>query len=77
MGIMANPFYVDLGFTKTQIADIAKVFGFFMTIAGAFAGGVLAGGCTVGAGLSGMSTASLAALLHDHGAAVVVPRKGK
>ena len=34
MGIMANPFYLDLGFTKPQIANIAKVFGFFMTIAG-------------------------------------------
>ena len=41
MGIMANPFYLDLGFTKTEIANIAKIFGFFMSIAGSFAGGVL------------------------------------
>ncbi len=41
MGIMANPFYLDLGFTKPQIANIAKVFGFFMTIAGAALGGLL------------------------------------
>ena len=41
MGIMANPFYLDLGFSKPQIADITKVFGFFMTIAGAALGGLL------------------------------------
>lgn len=41
MGVMANPFYLDLGFSKTEIADISKVFGFFMTIVGATVGGVL------------------------------------
>ena len=41
MGIMANPFYLDLGFTIKQIADIGKVFGFFMTIFGTFLGGLL------------------------------------
>ncbi|WP_423897854.1 AmpG family muropeptide MFS transporter [Candidatus Pelagadaptatus aseana] len=41
MGIMANPFYLDLGFSKKEIADIGKVFGFFMTIAGSFLGGLL------------------------------------
>jgi len=40
MGVMANPFYLDLGFTKTEIAQITKVFGFFMTIAGSALGGV-------------------------------------
>ncbi len=40
MGVMANPFYLDLGFTKTQIAQITKVFGFFMTIAGSALGGL-------------------------------------
>ena len=40
MGIMANPFYLDLGFTKTQIAQIGKLYGFFMTIAGSFIGGL-------------------------------------
>jgi len=28
MGVMANPFYLDLGFSKKDIADISKVFGF-------------------------------------------------
>lgn len=41
MGVMANPFYLDLGFSKREIADITKIFGFFMTIAGAGLGGLL------------------------------------
>ncbi len=41
MGVMANPFYLDLGFSKTEIADVTKIFGFFMTIGGAALGGVL------------------------------------
>ena len=41
MGVMANPFYLDLGFSKIQIADVTKIFGFFMTIAGAALGGLL------------------------------------
>ncbi|MDD2801087.1 MAG: MFS transporter [Methylococcales bacterium] len=41
MGVMANPFYLDLGFSKKEIAEISKIFGFFMTIAGVAVGGVL------------------------------------
>lgn len=41
MGVMANPFYLDLGFSKKEIADVTKVFGFFMTIFGTSLGGVL------------------------------------
>jgi len=41
MGVMANPFYLDLGFSKTEIANVTKIFGFFMTIAGAALGGLL------------------------------------
>ena len=41
MGIMANPFYLDLGFTKTEIANIAKVFGFVMSVVGSFLGGAM------------------------------------
>jgi len=41
MGVMANPFYLDLGFSKIEIAEVSKVFGFFMTIAGSALGGVL------------------------------------
>ncbi|WP_413231699.1 AmpG family muropeptide MFS transporter [Marinobacter sp.] len=42
MGVMANPFYLDfMGFSKTQVADVTKIFGFFMTIAGSMIGGVM------------------------------------
>ena len=41
MGIMANPFYVDMGYTKDQVAAVSKVFGVVMTLVGAFVGGVL------------------------------------
>jgi PAT family beta-lactamase induction signal transducer AmpG len=38
---MANPFYVDMGYTKDEVAAVTKVFGVVMTLAGAFVGGVL------------------------------------
>ncbi len=41
MGIMANPFYVDMGYTKLEVANVTKVFGVIMTLVGAFIGGVL------------------------------------
>ena len=41
MGVMANPFYLDLGFTKAQIANIAAAFGLAMTLTGAALGGLL------------------------------------
>jgi PAT family beta-lactamase induction signal transducer AmpG len=41
MGIMANPFYLDMGYSKTDIANVAKIFGFFMSIAGSAVCGVL------------------------------------
>ncbi|WP_234198493.1 AmpG family muropeptide MFS transporter [Shewanella sp. AS1] len=41
MGIMANVFYVDMGFAKAEIATISKVYGLIMTLVGAGAGGVL------------------------------------
>jgi len=40
MGVMANPFYLDLGFSKIEIANVTKIFGFFMTITGAALGGL-------------------------------------
>ena len=40
MGIMANPFYLDLGFTKGDIARVSKVFGLIMTLVGSFVGGL-------------------------------------
>jgi MFS transporter, PAT family, beta-lactamase induction signal transducer AmpG len=41
MGVMANPFYLDLGFSKTEIANIAAAFGLAMTLTGAAVGGLL------------------------------------
>jgi PAT family beta-lactamase induction signal transducer AmpG len=34
-----NPFYLDLGFSKTEIAEVRKVFGVVMSMLGVFAGG--------------------------------------
>lgn len=41
MGVMANVFYIDLGFSKDEIASISKLFGLVMTLAGAGVGGLL------------------------------------
>jgi PAT family beta-lactamase induction signal transducer AmpG len=35
-----NPFYLDLGYSLTEIAEVRKIFGVFMTMLGVFAGGV-------------------------------------
>ena len=42
MGIMANPFYVDIGYTKAQVAAVTKIYGVLMTLLGAFVGGAMA-----------------------------------
>ncbi|PCJ31302.1 MAG: MFS transporter [Gammaproteobacteria bacterium] len=42
LGVIANVFYQDMGFTKTEIASVVKSFGLLMTIAGGFLGGLLA-----------------------------------
>ena len=42
LGVMANLFYQDMGFSKSEIASVAKTFGFLMTIGGGFIGGLLA-----------------------------------
>lgn len=41
MGTMANPFYLDIGFSKEQIANIAAAFGLAMTLLGAALGGLM------------------------------------
>jgi PAT family beta-lactamase induction signal transducer AmpG len=41
MGIMANPFYVDMGYTKMEVATVSKIYGVIMTLAGAFIGGAM------------------------------------
>lgn len=42
LGIMTGPFVRELGFSKTDIANIGKIFGFAATVAGGFAGAWLA-----------------------------------
>ena len=42
MGIMANPFYVDMGYSKDEVAAVTKIYGVIMTLVGAFVGGGLA-----------------------------------
>ena len=42
LGVIANLFYQDMGFSKSEIASVAKTFGLLMTIAGGFIGGLLA-----------------------------------
>ena len=41
MGIMANPFYVDMGYSKDEVAEVVKIYGVVMTLVGTFIGGVL------------------------------------
>ena len=81
MGIMANPFYVDMGYTKDEVAAVTKVYGVAMTLAGAFVGGVLSMRLGVmrvlmlGAVLSAASNllfAWLAGHGHDVGALIAV-----
>jgi len=41
MGVMSNPFYQEMGFTKDEVATVSKVYGVIMTIIGAGLGGLL------------------------------------
>lgn len=38
---MTMPFYLDMGFSKTEIGTVVKIFGFWATIAGSLIGGIL------------------------------------
>ena len=40
-GVMANPFYIEMGFSKAEIASISKLYGLVATLAGGFLGGLL------------------------------------
>ena len=42
LGVIANVFYFDMGYSKEEIATVTKVFGIWMTILGGFLGGALA-----------------------------------
>ncbi len=38
---MSTPFYLDMGFSKSEIGTVVKLFGFWATLAGGFIGGLL------------------------------------
>jgi PAT family beta-lactamase induction signal transducer AmpG len=38
---ITTPFYLDIGFSKTEIGAVVKLFGFWATVAGSLAGGIL------------------------------------
>ena len=40
LGILANPFYDDIGFTKSQVASVAKLYGLWVALIGIAGGGV-------------------------------------
>ena len=42
LGNMANPFYIETGFSTTEIGIISKTWGFFATVAGGIVGGAFA-----------------------------------
>ncbi|MDB5869068.1 MAG: major facilitator superfamily 1 [Polaromonas sp.] len=81
MGIMANPFYVDMGYTKDEVATVTKIYGVIMTLVGAFLGGALAMrfgvmkvlmlGAVLSAG-SNLMFAWLGSRGHDVGALILV-----
>ncbi len=74
-GVMANPLYIDLGFTKSDIATVSKLYGVWIGIAGAFGGGVavarlgLMPSLILG-GLAASSSHLTLALLAAHGASL-------
>lgn len=79
-GVMSSPFYVDLGFTKTEIATVTKLFGLWATIIGGLLGGLLVGrvgvlrGLMIGGILQMVSNISYVALAwagHDVSALAV------
>jgi PAT family beta-lactamase induction signal transducer AmpG len=40
-GVMANPFYIDHGYTLKQVATVVKFFGLFATLGGVLIGGLI------------------------------------
>lgn len=75
MASMANPLYIDLGFSKPQIANISGVYGLLMILLGAMAGGTVVARYglmrpLLVAAVLVSSTNLLFAWLADHGASV-------
>jgi len=78
--VLVNPFYLELGFSKIEIASVTKVFGLAATIAGGLIGGILVGRLGILRGLlvtgvlqmvSNLAYVALAAAGHDIGMLMV------
>ena len=41
LGVMTNPFYIDLGFSKSEIAEVYKIIWCTCTWVGLFVGGIM------------------------------------
>jgi PAT family beta-lactamase induction signal transducer AmpG len=41
VSVVANPFYIEMGFSKIEIANVSKIFGLAATLIGAFIGGII------------------------------------
>jgi len=63
MGVMANPFYHDIGFTKEQVAAVTKVYGLVMTLLGGMVGGALTLRVGIARMMWGAAAASSASIL--------------
>ncbi|GAA5002967.1 AmpG family muropeptide MFS transporter [Pseudoluteimonas lycopersici] len=71
MGVAANTFYLDMGFTLDQIALVSKLYGVIMTMLGAVLAGVLIRRMGVAKTmLLGLVALSVANLLYAHMAAI-------
>ena len=75
-GVMAYPFYYDVGFTKSEVATVSKIFGVIMTVTGVFVGGLIVKrfgimksllGCGILQMLSNLMYAAQAVVGHDVG----------
>ena len=68
MGSMITPFYIDHGYTLTQIATIVKLYGLLMSLVGVLLGGVLIAKLGL---LRSLVTGSLLIMLSNAGFAVL------
>lgn len=41
LGVMANPFYIETGFSNSEIASVSKIFGLTATLVGGLIGGIM------------------------------------
>lgn len=74
VGVMANPFYIAMGYSKLEIAAVSKIFGLIATLSGSVVGGMLVAGlgmkralliAGILQGLSNLMFAALAVVGHS------------